>query len=109
MTASIQINLPQVFVPELLKQAGVSKWFWKVLIKIVISKKGLLGNLYTGFDSRKQPWSSLQMRWSDEQQKRKKKKPQRNKKKKEKKYNLENITLKSELTKKKLQGLHNII
>lgn len=69
MTASLQINLPQVFVPELLKQAGVSKWLWKVLIKIVISKKGLLGNLYTGFDSRKQPWSSLQMRWSDKQKK----------------------------------------
>lgn len=105
MTASLQINLPQVFVPELLKQEGVSKWLWKVLIKIVISKKGLLGNLYTGFDSRKQPWSSLQMRWSDKQ----KKNQEIKKKKKKKKYNLENITLRAELTKKKLQGLHNII
>lgn len=38
-----------------------------------------------------------------------KKKPRNQKKKKKKKYNLENITLRAELTKKKLQGLHNII
>lgn len=45
------------------------------------------------------------MRWSDKQ----KKNQEIKKKKKKKKYNLENITLRAELTKKKLQGLHNII